>query len=390
MLRLLSICVVVGAAGAAPFIDPAAPEYGNEIEGDMIEPFKGAFSGLLNTANRWPGGVIVYRLDSSLPSTTRDKVRTAMTNVNRETGNCIKFREATSNDGSRYVLIRPGSGCSATVGYWGRITYVNLSTSCSVGNIMHEFQHTLGVYHQQSRPDRDNYVTIALENPFVEDPAAPEYGNEIEGDMIEPFKGAFSGLLNTANRWPGGVIVYRLDSSLPSSTRDKVRTAMTNVNRETGNCIKFRQASSSDGSRYVLIRPGSGCSATVGYWGRTTYVNLSTRCSVGNIMHEFQHSLGVYHQQSRPDRDSYVSIALENVRSGYEHNFNKKSSSQVGTYNVRYDFGSQMHYGLTAFSKNGQRTIVPKPGAVPDGVVIGQRSRMAAGDVAILKAMYRC
>ncbi|PAA52700.1 hypothetical protein BOX15_Mlig021604g2, partial [Macrostomum lignano] len=233
-------------------------------------------------------------------------------------------------------------------------------------------------------------VGVAIAAPFVEDPAAPEYGNEIEGDMIEPFKGAFSGLLNTANRWPGGVIVYRLDSSLPSSTRDKVRTAMTNVNRETGNCIKFRQASSSDGSRYVLIRPGSGCSATVGYWGRTTYVNLSTRCSVGNIMHEFQHSLGVYHQQSRPDRDSYVSIALENVRSGYEHNFNKKSSSQVGTYNVRYDFGSQMHYGLTAFSKNGQRTIVPKPGAVPDGVVIGQRSRMAAGDVAILKAMYRC
>jgi hypothetical protein len=233
-------------------------------------------------------------------------------------------------------------------------------------------------------------IGVAFAAPFIDDPAAPEYGSEIEGDMIEPFAGAFSGLLNTANRWPRGEIVYKLDSSLPSSTRDKVVTAMRNVNSETGNCIKFREANSNDGSRYVLIRSGSGCSATVGYWGRVTYVNLSTACSVGNIMHEFQHTLGVYHQQSRPDRDSYVSIALENVTPGYEHNFNKQSSTLVGTFNVRYDFGSQMHYGLTAFSKNGQRTIVPHPGAVPDGVIIGQRSRMADGDVAILKAMYNC
>ncbi|PAA61629.1 hypothetical protein BOX15_Mlig010387g1 [Macrostomum lignano] len=223
-----------------------------------------------------------------------------------------------------------------------------------------------------------------------DDPSSLEYGNLIEGD-IEPLEGAFSGLLSTSNRWPGGVVVYKIDSSLSSTAKSRSLTAMQRITEETKGCIRFRQATSSDGSRFVRIRDrDSGCSATVGYWGRETRVSLSPRCSVGTIMHEFQHTLGVYHQQSRPDRDSYVKIALENVKSGHEHNFSKRSSSQVGTFGLRYDFGSQMHYSEYAFSRNGQKTIVPLPGKVPSGVKIGQRDRMSTNDVALLKAMYKC
>uniref|UniRef100_A0A1I8JP01 Bestrophin homolog n=1 Tax=Macrostomum lignano TaxID=282301 RepID=A0A1I8JP01_9PLAT len=85
-----------------------------------------------------------------------------------------------------------------------------------------------------------------------------------------------------------------------------------------------------------------------------------------------------------PDRDSYVKIALGvNVIASevsHEHNFSKRSSSQVGTFGLRYDFGSQMHYSEYAFSKNGQKTIVPLPGKVPSGVKIGQRDRMSTND----------
>lgn len=40
-----------------------------------------------------------------------------------------------------------------------------LDTGCyRMGTIMHEMLHALGLYHQQSSSDRDDYVRIVLEN----------------------------------------------------------------------------------------------------------------------------------------------------------------------------------------------------------------------------------
>ena len=58
-------------------------------------------------------------------------------------------------------------------------------------------------------------------------------------------------------------------------------------------------------------------------------VSLSTRGCMykGIVMHELLHAVGFHHEQNRPDRDNYLKIFHENIKSGMEHNFDLKTST---------------------------------------------------------------
>ena len=45
-------------------------------------------------------------------------------------------------------------------------------------------------------------------------------------------------------------------------------------------------------------------------------VNIGKRCSKGNTMHELMHVLGFHHEQSRRDRDTYVTVDKNNIKKG--------------------------------------------------------------------------
>lgn len=72
------------------------------------------------------------------------------------------------------------------------------------------------------------------------------------------------------------------------------------------------------------------------------------------------HAIGFYHEQSRPDRDDYVTIVWDKIEAGKEHNFNKYSEEEVDTMGAPYDYGSVLHYSAVGFSIDGSPTIVPK------------------------------
>jgi len=46
-------------------------------------------------------------------------------------------------------------------------------------------------------------------------------------------------------------------------------------------------------------------------------VSIGNGCErMSTVQHEIMHALGIYHEQSRTDRDDYVTIELQNVDSG--------------------------------------------------------------------------
>ncbi len=169
-----------------------------------------------------------------------------------------------------------------------------------------------------------------------------------------------------------------IDSSLPGQYR--VTDAMAHIEAHTGE-VAF--VSRTTQASYIRIVPSSGCSSYVGRQGGQQYLYLGSGCSTGNTIHELLHALGMYHEQSRCDRDGYVTIHWGNIQSGYSGNFNKHCTGATDV--LDYDEGSIMHYGPYAFSANGQRTITSNRGL---GHLMGQRSGMSSTDVGTVDWMY--
>jgi hypothetical protein len=204
---------------------------------------------------------------------------------------------------------------------------------------------------------------------------------------------ATAGLRDRNLRWPEGTVFYELDDSLSPHHIHVIKRAMKWWADST--CIKFVPRTTQ--KDYVHIQStDSGCySDSVGVLGGKQLLNLQEDgCSmVGTIAHELGHNIGLWHEQSRYDRDKYIKVNKGNIIKQDLNNFEKLSKSEIDVQGLPYDYDSVMHYRANAFSKNGKDTIevINKRVFADQGSPsIGQRDHLSKGDIAVVNRFYGC
>lgn len=165
-----------------------------------------------------------------------------------------------------------------------------------------------------------------------------------------------------------------------------IRRAMDTIEAET--CVRFRYRTHQHD--FVNIYSGRYCKSNLGRTGGMQEISLNRKTCMekGIIMHELLHALGYIHMHSRPDRDKYVNILWKNIQPKWFSEFNRVNPNIFMHLGTPYDYHSIMHYGSTAFTKNGGVTIMPKNEAYLH--TIGQRGGLSEGDIKRINNRYKC
>ncbi|XP_055348534.1 zinc metalloproteinase nas-1-like [Paramacrobiotus metropolitanus] len=228
------------------------------------------------------------------------------------------------------------------------------------------------------------------------DGADPErYDSDLaEGDIVgietTQMQGAANAMNDAVLFWPNNTIPYEFTrkqfATLTVQETRIILESMSIISLMTGKCVKEVRPRTTEDD-YITFQKSLQCMSSIGRIGGRRQISLASGCLKhhGDVQHEILHALGFLHEQSRADRDTYITIIWQNIAEGAKNQFEKYESGN--TYGLPYDYESIMHYPFNAFARNSEiPTVVPTSGRSR----IGQHDNLSPLDVTRIHRRFGC
>ncbi len=198
------------------------------------------------------------------------------------------------------------------------------------------------------------------------------------------------------NRWPKAVIPYVIDTTVLTSPEfggsklsDRVIAAIQDMEQKT--LIRFEPHDKNRHGYYLRFISDGNPRSTIGFAGAIPNgqgLYLAHTIAMAGIQHELSHALGVFHEESRSDRNEHIIVHPERMISQCYDAYIAITYNTGYNLTTPYDFSSIMHSSLNvcvAPGSNGLETLEPKAG---EKLPVGLRS-MSPSDIQEINDLYR-
>ena len=203
----------------------------------------------------------------------------------------------------------------------------------------------------------------------------------VDGDIVMDYpQTGVKGVGTFANLWrmknDSIVIPYTITPTYPY--KDSILKAFAIWQQQVPVKFKPKDPLTID---YVEFAPSAN-NRTQSYVGRRgggrQIIELARWANAGHIAHEIGHALGLYHEMSRRDRDSFVIVhCLDDF--AYKHAYKKNPYARdIGPY----DYYSIMHYPVSSCM-----SVIAGVSLPPN--IPGQRDSISSGDVRAISKIYK-
>ena len=226
---------------------------------------------------------------------------------------------------------------------------------------------------------------VALEPAGGDGTFAPGFECVVEIDPDESY---------VARPWLGGWVPFQFADDINATERAHMKAGMDWWTLETGVKFVYRNGEPDFLTITRSTDPGVSYSSGIGRVGGEQEIRMSDNgwANHGRVAHELCHALGWHHEQSRPDRDDFVTIEDDNIIPEYLRQFNIYEGDL--TFGYTYDYDSIMHYSACSFSVCSKckssnpdcRSITTDDPDVQSE--IGQRDHLSDGDLRDVRYVY--